>query len=123
MAILAVGFGIFHLCRIFRPDSVNTLVVNADDFIMGKFFLSKRRFDVALSPAIDALGNRIVRDPVNVSVAVPAFDVSMNAVIIKDFIDIIIPALAVFIDSAQQTVFVADEAIKFIGGFGPEAGQ
>jgi hypothetical protein len=43
-------------------------------------------------------------------------------VVVKDFIDIIIPALAVFINSAQQTVFVADEAIKFISGFGPGAG-
>jgi hypothetical protein len=123
MAILAVGFGIFQLFGIFRSDGVDTLVVNADDFIMGKFFLRKRRFDMALIAAIDALSDRIVGDSGNVSVTVPAFDTPVNAVIIKDLINIIIPALAIFTDSAQQAVFVAYEAIKFIGGLGPGAGQ
>ncbi len=57
---------------------------------------------MALIGAIDVLGDRIVRNFGNVGVTVTAFDTSVNAVIIKKFIDIIIPALAVFIDSAAS---------------------
>jgi hypothetical protein len=102
---------------------VGTLVVDTDDFFMGKFILSKRGFDMALVGTIDLLRNRIVGNFGNVSMAVTAFDISVNAVIIKKFIDIIIPALAVSIDSSHRSVFMAHEAVIFISRFGGGSGQ
>jgi hypothetical protein len=123
MAKLAVGFGVFQRIRILRPDGVGTVVVNADDFFVGKFILSKRRFDMALIGAIDFFGNRIVWNSGNVSMTVTAFDTSVNAMVVKDFINIIIPAPAVFIDSSHLSMFMAQKAVVFVGCFGPGAEQ
>ena len=46
---------------------------------------------------------------------VTAFNVAVNAVIVYCFIDIIIPSLAVFIDSAAKSVSVAHKIVVFIG--------
>lgn len=81
---------------------------------MRKFFLRKRRFYMALIAAIDVLRNRIVRDSLNVGMTVAAFDTAVDTMIIQKFINIIIPALAVLIDSSAVAVFVAHEAIIFI---------
>jgi hypothetical protein len=99
------------------------VVVNVDDLFMGKFFLSKRRFDMALIAAIDFFRNRIVGNFGNVSMTVRACDASVNAVVVKDFINIIIPAPAVFIDSSHLAMFVAQEAFIFVGRFSPGAEQ
>ena len=123
MAILAVRLGIFELFRIFRSDAVSTVVVNIDDLFMGKIFLRKRRFDMALIAAIDFLGNRIVGNFSNVSMTVRAFDTSVNAMVVKNFINIIIPSSAVFIDSSHLSMFVAQEAFIFISRFGRGAEQ
>ena len=123
MAKLAVGLGVFQRIRILRPAGVGAVVVNADDFFVGKFILRKRGLDMALVGTTDLLRNRIVWDFGNVSMAVTAFDTSVNTMIIKKFIDIIIPALAVCIDSSHRSVFMAHEAVIFIGCFGPGAEQ
>ena len=66
---------------------------------------------------IDSLRHRIMRNFSNVSMTVTAFDAPVNTLIVKCFIYIIIPSFAIFIDSADKAVFVAHEAIFFVGGF------
>jgi hypothetical protein len=83
MAILAERLGIFQLFRIFRSDTVGTVVVNVDNLFMGKFFLSKRRFDMALIGAIDFFDNRIVGNFGNVGMTITAFDTAVNAMVVK----------------------------------------
>ena len=70
---------------------------------------------MALIGAVDRLGHRFVGNLGDVGMAVAALNIAVNAVIVNAFIDIIIPALAVFVDSAGQTIFVAHEAVVFIG--------
>ena len=76
---------------------------------------------MALVPTIDQLGDRIMGDPGNVGMALPAVDQSMNAFVVKLCIDVIIPAFAVFIDSADESMSVAHEAIFFIRRLGLRA--
>ena len=73
---------------------------------------------MALVAAIDFLSNRIVGNLGNISMTVRAFDTSVNAMVVKDFINIIIPAFAVFIDSSHLSMFVAQKAVVFISRFG-----
>jgi hypothetical protein len=54
---------------------------------------------------------------------VTAFDTAVDTMIIQKFINIIIPALAVFIDSSAVAVFMAHEAVIFISRPGRGAGQ
>ena len=68
--------------------------------------------------AIDLLRDGIVGNFGNVGMTVTAFDGSVNASIINCFINIIIPPPAVFIDAADKAVFVAHQAVFFIGCFG-----
>ena len=123
MAIYTDGLGVFLLIRILGSDTVGTLVVDTDDFFMGKFFLCKRRFDMALIGATDVLRNRIVRHLGNICMAVTTFDASMNAVIVEKFIDMIIPSLTVFIDPSHRSVLVAHQAVIFIGCLDPGANR
>jgi len=78
---------------------------------------------MALIGAIDFFGNRIVRNSGNVSMTVTAFDTSVNAMVVKCFINIIIPSPAVFIDSSHLSMFVAQETFIFISRFGGGSGQ
>ena len=73
---------------------------------------------MALVRTIDYLFYRVVRNPGNVGMTVPALDESVNTFVIKDFINIIIPSFAVFIDSANESMSVAHEAIFFIRRIG-----
>jgi len=73
---------------------------------------------MALVRTIDDLCYRIVRNPGNVGMTVPALDDSVNTFVIKNFINIIIPSFAVFIDSANESMSVAHEAIFFIRRIG-----
>ena len=70
---------------------------------------------MALIGAIDDFGDGIVRNFGNVGMTVTAFNLAMNAVIVNCFVNIVIPSFAVFIYSADKPVFVAHEAVVFIG--------
>ena len=94
---------------------MGTLVIEIDNFLMGKFFLGKRRFYVALIGAIDNFGDGVVRNFSNIGMTVTAFNIPMNAVVVNCFINIIVPFLAIFIDSADESMFVAHEAVILIG--------
>jgi hypothetical protein len=54
----------------------------------------------------------------NVGVTLPAIDESVNAFVIKLLINVIIPAFAVLIDSADESMPVAHETIFFIRRLG-----
>ena len=69
---------------------------------------------MALVPTIDQLSYRVVGNPGNVSMTLPAIDESVDTFVIKGFINIIIPAFAVGIDSADESMPVAHKAIFFI---------
>jgi len=97
---------------------VGTLVKEIDNFLMGKFFLGKRRFCVALIGAIDGFGDWIVRNFGNVGMTVTAFNFAVNALVVNCFINIIVPSLAVFIDSSDKPMFMAHETVVLIGRFG-----
>ena len=73
---------------------------------------------MALVGTIDDLCYRIVRNPGDVGVTLPALDKSVNTFVIKGFINIIIPAFAVLIDSANESMSVAHEAVFFIRRLG-----
>jgi putative flippase GtrA len=64
-----------------------------------------------------------MRNFVNIGMTVTAFDFSVNAVAINYLIDIVIPALAVSIDSATISVFVAHETVVFIRSAGLGRGE
>jgi hypothetical protein len=93
------------------------LIKNIDNFLMGKFFLGKRRFYMALFGAVDDLGDGVVRNFGNVAMTVNAFNLAVNAFIENGFINIIVPSLAIFIDSADTSMSVAHETVVFIGRF------
>ena len=93
---------------------MNALAVDGDNLFMGKFVLSKGRLYMALVAAIDQLCDRVVGNSGNVGVTLPAIDESVNAFVIKLFINVIIPAFAVGIDSADESMPVAHETIFFI---------
>ena len=73
---------------------------------------------MALIGAIDDFGDGIVRNFGNVGMTVTAFNFAVNAVIVNCFINIIVPSLAVFIDSADKPMFVAHETVVLICCFG-----
>ena len=73
---------------------------------------------MALIGAIDDFGDWLVRNFGNVGMAVTAFNIPMNAVVVNCFINIIVPSLAVFIDSADKAMFMAHETVVLIGCFG-----
>jgi len=123
MTKLAVGLSAFYRIRVLRSDPVGTFVIYIYDFFVGKFFLCKRRLYMALIRAIDFLNYRIVRNFGNISMTVTAFDFSVNAVAINYLIDIVIPALAVSIDSTAISVFVAHETVVFIRSVGQGRGE
>jgi len=79
MAKLAIRFGIAQLCAILRVDAMGTAIVNPHDFFMGKLVLGKGRLNMALGCAVDFLGNRVVGDFGDVSVAVITIDGLVNA--------------------------------------------
>jgi hypothetical protein len=116
MTIFAVGLGLFQYIRIRRTDAVGALVIKIDNFLMRKFFLGKRRLDMALIGAINDFGDWFVRNFGDVEMTVTAFNIAVDAFIVNAFIDIIIPSPAVFIDSAAESMFVAHETVVFIGG-------
>lgn len=70
---------------------------------------------MALIGAIDDIGDGFVRNLGDVGVTVTALNIAVNAMIVNCLIDIIIPSLAVFIDSAGQAMSVAHETVVFIG--------
>ena len=69
---------------------------------------------MALVGAIDQLGDRIVGDSGNIGMTLPAVDQPVNAFVVKLCIDVVIPALSVFIDSADESMPVAHETIFFV---------
>jgi len=89
---------------------------------MGKVFLGKRRLDVTLIGAINLLGHRIMGQFFNVGMAVSAGDVSVNTFCVHMSVNIIIYPLAIFIDPADETVFMAHETVFFVRGFSPKTG-
>ena len=76
---------------------------------------------MALIGAIDDFGDGIVGNFSYIAMAVPAFNFPVNTLTINGFINMVIPSLAVFIDSAAISMFVAHETVVFIGsvGLGP----
>jgi hypothetical protein len=118
MTKLAVWLCAFYRIRILRSDPMGTFVICIYDFFVGEFFLCKRRRYMALIRTIDFLNYRIMRNFGNISMTVTAFDFSVNAVAIDYLIDIVIPALAISIDSAAVSVFVAHETVVFIRSVG-----
>jgi hypothetical protein len=110
MTIFAVGLGLFQYIRIRRTDAVGALVIKIDNFLMRKFFLGKRRLDMALIGAINDFGDWFVRNFGDVEMTVTAFNIAVDAFIVNAFIDIIIPSPAV------ESMFVAHETVVFIGG-------
>ena len=114
MTKLAVGFRAFYRIRILRSDPMGTFVICIDDFFVGEFFLCKRRLYMALIRTIDFLNYRIMRNFGNIGMTVTAFYFSVNAVAIDYLIDIVIPALAISIDSTAIAVFVAHKTVVFI---------
>ena len=64
---------------------------------------------MTLGGTIDFFSDRVVRKFGDIGVAVLAGDISVNALLIFNFIDMIIDSLAVFIDSTGKAVFVAHE--------------
>ena len=100
-------------------DAVDTLVVEGDNLFMGKFILSKGRLYMALVGAIDQLGDRIVGDSGNIGMTLPAVDQPVNAFVVKLCIDVVIPALSVFIDSADESMSMTHQAIFYIRSFSP----
>ena len=76
---------------------------------------------MAQGRTIDYLCYRIVGNPGDIGMALPALDESVDAFVVKEFINVIIPPFAVFIDSANEPMFVAHKAIFYIRRFGPGA--
>jgi hypothetical protein len=93
---------------------MGTVIVNLNDFFMGKVFVGKRRLDMADVGAVDLLCYRIMGQFVNIGVTVPAGDITMNGFAVNMFIHIIIYSSSVFIDSAQKAVSVTQEAVILI---------
>ena len=73
---------------------------------------------MALVRTVDQLGYRIVGNSGNVGVTLAAIDEPVNAFVIKLFVNVIIPAFAVLIDSADESMPVAHKAIFFISRLG-----
>ena len=73
---------------------------------------------MALICTIDFLNNRIMRNFGDIGMTVAAFDFPVNAVAVNYLIDIVVPALAISIDSATISVFVAHETVVFIRSVG-----
>ena len=69
---------------------------------------------MALSGAIDHFGDRVVWDFSYIGMAVTAFNLAVNALIVNCFVNIVIPSFAVFIDSTAVSVFMAHETVVFI---------
>ncbi|MBA4369253.1 MAG: hypothetical protein C0403_16625 [Desulfobacterium sp.] len=114
MAEFTNRFGALYFVRILGANTMNALVEYPDNFFMGKGFLGKGWLYVALGCAIDFLGDRIMRYLGNASMAIAAFDFAVHTVTIAEFINVIIPALAVFIDSAYGPVLVTHKTVIFI---------
>ena len=73
---------------------------------------------MALIGAIDGFGDWIVRNFGYVGMTVTAFNFAVNALVVNCLINIIVPSLAVFIDSSDKPMLVAHETVVLIGRFG-----
>jgi hypothetical protein len=120
MAKFAVGLGLFQGRRIVGPNPVHAPFKDIDYFLMRKLFNGKGRFDMAFGAAVYGLFDRVMRKFGDISVALFAGDILVNAMLINIFIDIIVDLLAVFANSTEKAVFVAHETGFFFIGLGFE---
>ena len=67
---------------------------------------------------VDLFRYRIMGNLLDVVVTFPTGDSSVNGFVINCRIDVVIVPSAVFINSAKEPIFVAHEAIVFIGCLG-----
>ena len=67
--------------------------------------------------AIDFLCYRVMGDLLNIGVAVTAWYISMDAVVVHHLVNVIIMLYSVFVYSAQKPVFMAHHTVFRISGF------
>ena len=67
---------------------------------------------------VDLFRYRIMRNLLDVVVTFPAGDSSVNGFIINSRIDVVIELVAVLIDSAKESIFMAHETIVLVGRLG-----
>ena len=90
---------------------MRAVIINLNDFFMGKVFVGKRRLYMANIGAVDLLCHRVMGQLVNIGMAVSAGDIMMNGFAVNMFIHIIIYCSSVFIDSSQKAVSVTQETV------------
>jgi len=93
---------------------MGTVIVNLNDLFMGKVFVGKRRLDMADIGAVDLFCYRVMGQFINIGMAVSAGDIIMNGFAVDMFIHIIIYSSSIFIDSAQKSVSVTQQAVILV---------
>jgi hypothetical protein len=122
MAKFAIGLGFFQLWRIVRLNGMRAFFVSLNDLFMGKVFIGKRWLDMAYIGAVDLHCYGVMGQFFNIRVAVSARNTMMDAFTVDMFTNIIIYPLAIFIDPADEPVFMAHETVFFVRGFSPKTG-
>jgi hypothetical protein len=115
---LAIGFCCLLLGRVVRFYPVNTLVIDLYYFFVGKLLLGERRLYVAHVGTIDFFGHGVMRNFLDVRVTVSARDVSVHTAVITSLVHVIVYPLAAFVNSANETIFMAHQTIFFVFSFG-----
>jgi len=117
MAKFAAGFCCLLGGRIIRLRSVYTAVVYVYYLLVGKSLLRKRRDYVAQVSTVNLFDYGIVRNFLDIGVALTAGDILVNRIGVNLLVHIIVDSFASLIDSSKEAIFMAHETIVFVRCF------